>query len=663
MTHQFYATIAGMGKCLLSTLSLSSIKSKTIVAASVLLTLNSATNANAQTISDTLYSIDQLEVTAAKTVTPNTGARSTTIPTHILEKSFGLSLSELISDNSTIYIKSQGRGAMATASFRGTSSNHTQVSWNGISINSPTLGNFDFSQIPVFLTDNVALHHGASGYDKGSGALGGNVDFSNSHHNINGQQFDILSEYGSFNTFTEGVAYRNRWGNLASSTKLYYQSSSNDYKYLNKVMSHKPFIERRKNAEYMQAAIMQELYFLASNGGVWKAIAWWQSDYRNLPPAIIVHTTAKESQDNNNLRALIGYNKGTLNITAGYIYYNSLYSKSFDNGYDFSEKSRNKSHSISINAEQDFQLHKTLKLGYGAMYRYDLAKSDNFTQGKAHRNTITARLRAKYNPIKDLTIQAQAMAEAIDTKVAPTYNIGAQYQMLDGKLWVKAANAYNYRFPTLNDLYWTPGGNPDLKPEKGFSNEITLGFSTQTQPVSLRGEVTYYRMDIEDWIMWIPTGNGYIWSPCNFSKVLSQGAEVALSLTHQQNAWINRLNFNYTYAYSVDKSDRPDFTQDKQLPYIPRNKWNLSYLLSWKDLTFNCSYSFTDVRFTSADESYYTNAYFILNASIEYSLRVGKKSRINFNLKVDNILNDYYESTQYYPMPLRSITIGARAII
>lgn len=30
----------------------------------------------------------------------------------------------------------------------------------------------------------------------------------------------------------------------------------------------------------------------------------------------------------------------------------------------------------------------------------------------------------------------------------------------------KASIARNYRYPTLNDLYFKPGGNPDLRPRK-----------------------------------------------------------------------------------------------------------------------------------------------------------------------------------------------------
>ncbi|MGL4779935.1 MAG: hypothetical protein ACRCXN_03780, partial [Bacteroidales bacterium] len=56
---------------------------------------------------------------------------------------------------------------------------------------------------------------------------------------------------------------------------------------------------------------------------------------------------------------------------------------------------------------------------------------------------------------------------------------------------------------------------------------------------------------------------------------------------------------------------------------------------------------------TSADASYQTPAYTTHNAEVGYNLSYWKNFKMSFSLKVDNILNAYYESTQYYPMPLR----------
>ena len=90
------------------------------------------------------------------------GTTKTVLDTLILRESITNSLADILSQSTSIFIKSYGRGTMATASFRGSSPSHTQVLWNGININSPMLGQVDFSMIPSFFVDDMTLWHGAS---------------------------------------------------------------------------------------------------------------------------------------------------------------------------------------------------------------------------------------------------------------------------------------------------------------------------------------------------------------------------------------------------------------------------------------------------------------------------------------------------------------------
>ena len=73
------------------------------------------------------------------------GVTKTVLDTVALQQNIVHSLAEVLAQNTPIFIKSYGRGAVATASFRGTSPSHTQVLWNGMKLNSPMLGMVDFS--------------------------------------------------------------------------------------------------------------------------------------------------------------------------------------------------------------------------------------------------------------------------------------------------------------------------------------------------------------------------------------------------------------------------------------------------------------------------------------------------------------------------------------
>lgn len=56
---------------------------------------------------------------------------------------------------------------------------------------------------------------------------------------------------------------------------------------------------------------------------------------------------------------------------------------------------------------------------------------------------------------------------------------------------LKASVSRNYRFPTLNDLYFLPGGNPNLRNEHGFSYDAGVSFEVgKENAYKLNGGVT-----------------------------------------------------------------------------------------------------------------------------------------------------------------------------
>ena len=60
-------------------------------------------------------------------------------------------LGRLLSYRTPIFLKFYSISGLASPSFRGTSAGHTQVFWEGIPLNSPTLGQVDFSLFPIGL--------------------------------------------------------------------------------------------------------------------------------------------------------------------------------------------------------------------------------------------------------------------------------------------------------------------------------------------------------------------------------------------------------------------------------------------------------------------------------------------------------------------------------
>lgn len=613
---------------------------------------------HAQDLSVKEYSIDSVNVdTARKQTTASVGSSVQSISKVNMETSLTRSMSELLLEASSLQIKSMGQGAMSSVSFRGTSSTHTQVLWNGIAITSPQMGGFDFSQVPVYFADDVTLHYGGSLADGGSGALGGSVAFNNSSSTVDRTQLSLVAETASNDTYTGAMTLRFTYGGLTSSTRVYYQQSDNDYLYLNKVLSKDAFYQRREEADYSQFGLMQELYYKTKRDDELSLIAWWQSDDRSLPQAIMGEVVVHEQAQNSNLRAVasqkIYRSNFNLNNSLAFLYGQLDYQKEMSSTPI--SQTQNTNNSIIATSALQYDAFDRFDLGANLTYRYDKVWSDNYDDGAKDRNTVLARLYALARISRRFHADAQTTLEILDGSPSAIYSVSAKYFAIDRLLTLKMSNSYNHRNPTLNDLYWSPGGNEDLLPETGFSWDLSFESSPSIGSVDFNLALSLYHMNIENWIMWIPEGNGYVWSPVNYSDVISQGVEFTGQAKFNTAGLSHTLSANYTYAKSVDNTDPSSDSYSRQLPYIPRNRWSVDYYLQLNEKWwFKYDVIFTDVRFTSADESYWTDAYTLHNLEAGYRFDINQKRHgLSVSLKVENLFDSYYESTQYYPMPLR----------
>ena len=116
--------------------------------------------------------IDAAAITADRPMR-DIGVQETKLDTIALRDNIALSIADVLTFNSSVFVKQYGRGSLSTIAFRGTSASHTQVSWNGMKINSPMLGMTDFSMIPSYFIDDASLLHGTSSLSMSGGGLGG----------------------------------------------------------------------------------------------------------------------------------------------------------------------------------------------------------------------------------------------------------------------------------------------------------------------------------------------------------------------------------------------------------------------------------------------------------------------------------------------------------
>ncbi|MDO8896516.1 MAG: TonB-dependent receptor plug domain-containing protein, partial [Bacteroidales bacterium] len=168
------------------------------------------------------------------------------------------SLTELLRNHSSVFIKSNGPGGLSTASFRGTAANHTLVLWNGFPVNGLQLGQVDFSTIPIYFIDQINLAWGHAA-NKRPGGLGGVVELSNKPYFGNNLEVDILQTIGSYNSFGTFAGLSLRKKNVYFKTRIFRKSSANDFEYLN-TASYPKQMMKQKNAEHIDKGFLQEVH-------------------------------------------------------------------------------------------------------------------------------------------------------------------------------------------------------------------------------------------------------------------------------------------------------------------------------------------------------------------------------------------------------------------
>jgi iron complex outermembrane receptor protein len=225
----------------------------------------------------------------------------------------------------------------------------------------------------------------------------------------------------------------------------------------------------------------------------------------------------------------------------------------------------------------------------------------------------------------------------------------------------------NYHQPSLNDLYWLPGGNSDLMPEDGFSGDLAFVYKGKEGNATFSGQVTAFASLIDNWIVWQPSATGaYYWEANNLRKVFARGAEIQASGQFQvANAIRFNLRGNYSHSATsnIDAVPSVDESRGKQLIYIPKHKANLFAEADFKDYYLKINAPFTGKRYTSSNnvESDYEkvlNPYWLVNLTAGKKFN-WKRLQAEVSLNIENLANEDYMAILWRPMPGRyySLTV------
>lgn len=619
------------------------------------------------------------------------GTQKTVLDSVALRENATNSLADVLSRQSSIFIKSYGRATLSTASFRGTAPSHTQVTWNGMKLNSPMLGMVDFSLLPSYFIDDARLYHGASSVGVTGGGLGGAVTLGSSRPVEDGVDIRFIQGISSYRTFDEFFRITYGSNSLKGSTRVYYATSENDFKYTNyrkkaykyednEIVGWSYPEEKNKNGSFKDFHVLQDLFYTGRDGSRYSVSAWYMNSKRGVPMLNVDHqdeNNSKNEQNEETIRTTFSWEKLLpdlkLSADAGYTYTDLRYVYLNDIGLEqLAEMIHSKSfvHTgyAKINAEY-YTGDKWSFTGNVGGHQHFVKSMDRAiitTDGNKAiigydkaRLELSAFLSAKYRPVPRVGLAVSLREEMYGDNFTPLIPaLFAEYFLTrSGNLLLKSSFARNYRYPSLNDLYFMPGGNDSLRTEKGYTYDIGLEFNLKKERVDLKAEVTGYDSYTRDWIIWLPTFKGF-WSPRNVKKVHAYGVEVKGNVVYRPApGWHINLIGNYAVTRSINHGDPMNWADEsigKQLVYIPKYNGALTGLVSWKSWTFIYKWNYYSRRYTTSSNETATKigllgAYYMNDISLEKRFST-TWAGVSLKFTINNLLNEEYESVLSRPM-------------
>lgn len=561
----------------------------------------------------------------------------------------GLSLAELLQQRSGLFLRQYGPGMLASLTMRGTSAGHNALFWNGIPINSPSLGQADFSILPVGSFDEATIHFGSSGALYGSDAIGGAIHLNNKNTFSKGNETKILSTFGSFGRWNQQVEYGYSNQNFSSRSRVYRNFSKNNFKFNNLARAGSPE-ERQKNSEIEQFGAMQDLAWnLGSNQQLSTSI-WWNQTDRQIQP--VMGSSDSDIQKDNNFRAVIDYNKFTSasvwNIKAGVVL----------DELDFNQ-SINKTSQFLLSTDIDWTISEKLKSKTGMRFNHVIG---NLSSYEATEDRVELYQSINYLPASNLAFSVNLRQMIFDRDFAPfTPSIGSEwtfFKSVKNKFSTHTSVSKSFKIPTLNDRFWVPGGNPDLESEESISAEIGLIHVFENNDFMISNQINLYSMWVDNWIIWLPRGS--FWRPENIREVRNQGLEYFVTVKKSLNQTQLEFNgsYNWTLATILKNLSENDRSQGNQLPYTPEHKAQGNLRFTYKSNSAFVNGHWIGERYINTDNISSVSPYGLIDAGISKKLKFVQKVNATIGFQVNNITNNDYQVLRLRAMPGRNYLIN-----
>lgn len=552
----------------------------------------------------------------------------------------GLPFSDYLQQRTGLFLRQYGAGMLSSLTMRGTSAGHNAVFWNGLPINSPSLGQTDFSILPVGGFDQASIHFGSGGALYGTDAIGGTVHMTNRLKFDQDHQVRIASVFGSFGNWNQQVEHAFSDKKFSTRSRIYRNFSENDFPFRNLAKFGTP-IEKQEHAKVVQVGAMQDFAWKIDPKNLISTSVWWNDTKREIQP--LMGSNTGDIQTDKNLRWVLDYfhfaeNK-VWNVKGGLVRDDQLFNASFNQTIQY-----------FLATDLDWEINPKRNSKSGIRYTHI---QGNLSSYQATESRMELYQSTNFQPNEKLAFSFNIRQLVYDGNFAPfTPSLGGEWKVMKNESHQILLNfnlARSFKVPTLNDRFWVPGGNPDLQSEKSLGGELGLNHIYKKENFTLDQSLTVYKMKVDNWIIWLPKGN--IWIPENIREVHNSGLEYALETNKKVGDWNINFSTNYAWTRAINQTDisENDRSKGNQLPYTPEHKFQSIINVGKGTFSTFLNYQRVGERFSGTDGSGRLESYQLWDMGGNWNWSI-RKIEGNVGLQINNLFNK-----EYQVMPLRAM--------
>ena len=542
-----------------------------------------------------------------------------------------------------IYFKRYGNGMLSSISYRGTNAAQSTFMWNDISINSPVTGQMDASLFSLFPNAMISLSPASS-------SIGATINVNSENFSSRKLNSRISYGYNSLQSHNVSLGASGNFKFFSFSTDFTAFNSKNRFIVINPFELNSKSMQR--NSDVSQLSFQHSLKFSLPKMNKLSLAFWWTKTDRQLP-SLNIKNPAYERQYDNNIRLMLSY-EGTKN---GYAW-QAKTSYLHDNFFYGNPQLEIKSDFTTNISRNIFRFEKGLlksngKAGAAIHYDFESANSSNYIKTQM-RHLVLFKEFFGYE-WKGIHANIELQQQLWNKKIIPAGNLLIGYKLKKQKNVFQASilAARTYRVPSLNDLYWTGSGNPNLKAENGWKYSTTVSYENPY----LRTSITAYSQHVNNWILWQPSLSSNLWQPDNIKKVNGYGVEpqIKVSLLPELNKKVFAYaDVNYSYNKLINAAASSDFdhSKGKQIIYAPLHHTNASITVGAFGTAVSGVFSYTGEAFTSSDNSESLAAFYLFDLHITKTL-ILKSLEAKARFTVYNLANKDYKTIPMRAMPGR----------